>query len=238
MPASLPPVVDDPLFFLDYDGTLAPLVEDPMRAFPHPEVETLLATLEQRFPVWIVTGRYLADLSVFFERPFRAIGLHGMQEGTIGGAARITVEDAAREAIDRMRATIPVLDGLAVEDKGPTFAVHYRRVADEAAARERLQAWMAGMPDVLNPIWGKKVVEVRPHGIDKGVAVRRVAAAHPERVPLYLGDDVTDEDAFAALHALRDDAVTVKVGEGETQARYRLADVEAVVAYLKRYVEG
>lgn len=233
MTDTTPPVVDHPLFFLDYDGTLAPIVDDPMQAFPHPEVEGLLAALEARHPVWIVTGRYLRDLSTFFERPFRAIGLHGLQEGAIGGPVETAVTDDVRDAIAAMRAGVPVLDGLAVEEKGPTFAVHYRKVADEATAREHLRSWTEGMPDTLDAIWGKKVVEVRPRGIDKGVAVRRIADMQPDRVPLYLGDDVTDEDAFAALDGR---GVTIKVGAGPTKARYRVPDVEAVVAYLKRYL--
>lgn len=229
------PVVAHPLFFLDYDGTLAPIVEDPAEAHPHPEVEAVMAGLAARHPVYIVTGRYLRDLSTFFRHPFQAVGLHGMQEGRVGGEVRLNVPEAARAAIARMRETLPPLEGLVIEDKGPTFAVHYRRVADEAAARAALRDWMAGMPDVLDPIWGKKVVEVRPRGIHKGVAVRRLADAHPGRTPLYLGDDVTDEDAFDALS---EDGITVKVGEGETRARYRLDDVEDVVAYLKKYLTG
>ena len=63
--------------------------------------------------------------------------------------------------------------------------------------------------------------------------MRRIAAEHPDHTPVYLGDDVTDEDAFAALDA---PAVTVKVGAGETRARYRLPDVDAVVAYLAGFL--
>lgn len=235
MPESAPPIVDNPLFFLDYDGTLAPLVEDPMEAFPHPDVDALLARLEVRHPVYIVTGRYLRDLTTFFDRPLHAIGLHGMQQGRLGEPIESTLPEEARAAIARMRAALPAIEGLRVEEKGPTFAVHYRNVRDEAEARAALQAWMDDVPDVLDPIWGKKVVEVRPRGIDKGVAVLRVAAEHPDHTPIYLGDDVTDEDAFAALEGR---GVTVKVGEGETRADYRLPDVEAVVAYLKGYVQG
>jgi trehalose 6-phosphate phosphatase len=89
------------------------------------------------------------------------------------------------------------------------------------------------VPEGLEPVWGKKVVELRPRGVSKGAAVARVAAAHPARTPVFLGDDVTDEDAFRALNE-RPGAVTVKVGPGETAARFRLPDVDAVVTYLRR----
>lgn len=231
---SAPPVVDRPLFFLDYDGTLAPLVDEPMDAVPHPEAPAVLEALSAAHPVWIVTGRYLRDLDTLLGLPVRAIGLHGAQEGIIGaGDARSLVPADARAAMDHLRATLPELDGLWVEDKGPMFAVHYRRVADAEAAVAALRTWSDARPDGIEVIFGKQVVELRPRDFSKGHAVRRLADAHPEHTPLYLGDDVTDEDAFAALPG---DAVTVKVGPGDTVARYRLTGVADVVAYLRRYV--
>jgi trehalose 6-phosphate phosphatase len=89
---------------------------------------------------------------------------------------------------------------------------------------------------MLDAIWGKKVVELRPEGLTKGTAVRRIADEHPDRTPVYLGDDTTDEDAFEALHDLDRDALTIRIGAEETRADHRLADPDAVVAYLRRYV--
>ena len=134
-----------------------------------------------------------------------------------------------------LRAAVPDVAGVRVEDKGAAFAVHYRGAPDEGAARAALEAWAEAVPAGLVPIWGKAVVELRADGVSKGVAVAAIAAEHPGRTPVYLGDDVTDEDAFAALAALGRDAVTVKVGDGDTAAGWRLADVEAVVAYLRQF---
>ena len=232
-----PPHPERPLLFLDYDGTLAPIVDDPAAAYPHADAPDVLARLHERHPVVVVTGRHLDDVTALFGAaappPLRAVGLHGTQAGRLGEAPRNTLSDEAADALATLRARIPALDGLHVEDKGPTFAVHYRAVADEGDALAQLRAWADGVPDALEPVWGKKVVELRPVGTSKGVAVRRIAAEHPDRTPVYLGDDVTDEDAFAALDA---DAVTVKVGEGETAARYRLPDVDAVVDYLRGFL--
>jgi trehalose 6-phosphate phosphatase len=232
----MPPVVDRPLFFLDYDGTLAPIVDDPAAATPHPDVPGLLRELEARFPVWIVTGRDLRALSSFLDQPLRAIGLHGAQEGVIGGEVHRLMPDAAAEALTRLRRSIPSVDGLRVEDKDEAFAVHYREVDDEREAQERLSAWLDAMPEMLDAIWGKKVVELRPEGLTKGTAVRRVAAEHPDRTPVYLGDDTTDEDAFEALQALDRAAVTVRIGDEETRADYRLAGPDEVVAHLQQYL--
>lgn len=229
-----PPRPARPLFFLDYDGTLAPIVADPAEARPHPEVPALLERLAARYPVYVVTGRHLAAVAELLPLPLPAIGLHGAQEGRLGEPPRDALPADAAEALDRMRESVPAHDGLWVEPKGPSFAVHYRHAADAAAALDVLRDWAGEAPEALEAVWGKQVVELRPRGTSKGVAVRRVAAGHPERTPVYLGDDVTDEDAFAALG---DDAVTVKVGAGPTVARFRLPDVDAVVAYLRGFVE-
>lgn len=232
----MPPVVDRPLFFLDYDGTLAPIVDDPDAAVPHPDVPDLLRRLEERFPVWIVTGRDLQALSAFLDQPLNAIGLHGAQEGIIGGEVHELMSEDAVQALQRLRDSVPAVDGLAVEEKEQSFAVHYREVDSETEAQARLKSWLDTMPDILDAIWGKKVVELRPEGLTKGTAVRRVAEKHPEATPVYLGDDTTDEDAFAALHDLDREAVTVRIGEEETQADHRLSGPDEVVEYLRQYV--
>ena len=232
----MPPHPDRPLLFLDYDGTLAPLVDDPAAARPHPAVPDLVAALADAHPVVVVTGRDLAALGRLLPVPVRAVGLHGVEEGTLGGAVQRTALEAHAAGLARLRAAVPDGAGIVLEDKGAGFAVHYRAAPDEAAARAALDLWAAGAPDGLVPIWGKKVVELRPEGVSKGTAVARLAAEHPDRTPVYLGDDVTDEDAFRALAAWRTPSVTVKVGEGETAAGHRLPDVEAVVAYLRGFL--
>lgn len=232
----MPPVVDRPLFFLDYDGTLAPIVEDPEAAVPHPDAPRLLRELDARHPLWIVTGRDLQALSSFLDQPFRAIGLHGAQQGVIGESVERLMSSDAVEALTRLRESVPSIEGLRVEKKDQSFAVHYRDVADKDEAVARLERWLETMPEGLDAIWGKKVVELRSEGLTKGTAVRRIAEEHPDRTPVCLGDDVTDEDAFAALQALDRPAVTVRVGGGETQADHRLHDPDAVMEYLEQYV--
>ena len=229
------PLADKPLFFLDYDGTLAPIVDDPSEAVPHPRIPPLLEHLDNKFPLWIITGRDLGQLASLMNLPLRAIGLHGAQEGVIGQEIHSRMSDKAAEAIADLRNTLPSIRGASVEEKREAFAVHYRDVDEEEYARRRLQAWTDTMPDILEAIWGKKVVELRPEGLTKGTAVREIAAEFPVRTPVYLGDDVTDEDAFDALHGLRRDTITVKVGEGRTSAEYHLNGPDEVADYLERY---
>ncbi len=230
-----PPIDDRPLFFLDYDGTLAPIVDDPTEAYPHSAVADLLRGLDERYPMWIVTGRLLNDLEQLLDGSFRAVGLHGIQRGRLGGSMENAISAEARRAIADLRETVPTPEGVRIEPKGPMFAVHYRQAEDKEAARTAIAEWLADAPEVLKAIWGKDVVELRPHDASKGTAVREIARRHPDRTPIYLGDDVTDEDAFKALS---DGAITIKVGKGETVARYRLADIDGVVSYLRQYVSA
>lgn len=230
-----PPRVSDPIFFLDYDGTLAPIVDDPDAAYPHSAVPGLVQQLQEQFPLWIVTGRDLRSLGRLFPTSAPAIGLHGAQHGSTQAADPPTFNDDTVAALSRMQSNVPSVEGLHLEPKPPTFAVHYRQAENPDEARRRLQAWVDTAPDFLDAIWGKKVVELRHREHTKGRAVRTIADDHPNRHPVYIGDDVTDEDAFQALSDV-DGACTIKVGAGDTAAQYRLADVDAVVAYLSRYV--
>lgn len=229
------PLADKPLFFLDYDGTLAPIVDEPSDAVPHPRIPPLLKHLDSVLPLWIITGRDIEQLTPLIDLPLRAIGLHGAQEGVIGQEIHSRMPDKAAKAIADLRDTLPSIRGVTVEEKREAFAVHYRNVDDKENALRRLQAWTDTMPDILDAIWGKKVVELRPEGLTKGTAVREIAAEFPEHTPVYLGDDVTDEDAFEALHDLRRDVITVKVGEGDTCAEYHLNGPDEVADYLERY---
>lgn len=229
----LPPVPVSPILFLDYDGTLAPIVDDPMQAFPHPEVPELLHQLDKKYPLWIVTGRNLNDLSVLLGLPLKGIGLHGAQAGRIGGPTEYLVPEEAIQALKSLRENVPHLSGIRVEDKGITFAVHYRTAADPFAARNALEIWASELPEELEAIRGKMVIELRPGGIDKGKAVRRIVDRYPSHTPVYLGDDATDEDAFRALS---DEAITIKIGKTLGAARYLLSGVDEVVDYLKRFI--
>ncbi len=241
MTPTVPPHPARPLLLLDYDGTLAPIVPDPAAAVPHPAVPALLARLAASHPTVVITGRDLATLGRLLAVggapvDVRAVGLHGGEWGRPGHTDPSHDHPAIDAvAVARLRATVPALAGVHVEPKGALFAVHSRRAADPTAAEAALAAWPATVPDGLDVVRGKCVVELRPAGVSKGVAVARLVAEHPECAPVYVGDDTTDEDAFLAV-ADHPAAVTVKVGDGATAARHRLPDVDAVVAWLAGFV--
>jgi trehalose 6-phosphate phosphatase len=239
-PRKQPPTVERPLLLLDYDGTLAEITEDPDRAVPHPQVPELLHSLAARMPVRVITGRRVVDVARLLPVPeLVAVGVHGMEDGPLGGEVRSRLDRASRELMSSARAELPQIRGVRVEDKGAAIALHYRGAPDEDRVVRDLGEWAERLPTGLEPVWGKKVVEVRPRGFDKGRAARELAAEHPGATPVMIGDDTTDEDAFRALAEFRNGetpTVTIKVGPGETSARYRLDDIDAVVSYLRSYL--
>lgn len=228
-----PPVAKEPLLILDYDGTLAEVTDRPHQATPHEAIPELLAELDRRYPLAILTGRRVADLAELLPVPgLRVIGVHGIQSGTIGGEVDALVPDHVVAQLEGVRGRLPDLAGVEVEDKTAAIALHYRNAPDPEAAESALRAWSERVPGELEALWGKMVLEIRPRGWDKGKAAERLMAEHPGRTPVVIGDDTTDEEAFAAVPA----GVTIKVGPGETAARHRLPDVGAVVAYLREYL--
>lgn len=226
------------LVALDFDGTLAPIVERPELAALPASTEEALARLARRqdTDVAVVSGRALEDVRARVGlRDIFYAGNHGLEiEGP--GLHEIHREAAAaRPAIaacaESLRHALAGIDGVIVEDKGLTLSVHYRLVADEAAAervREAVSGECAERPG-LRLTRGKKVVEIRPDvAWDKGRATRFLLAALEAggagAVPaLFIGDDETDEDAFRAIR--------------EAGAGVRVADpppsTTAATAYLR-----
>ena len=219
----------------DYDGVLARLRDDPAAAVPEPGVAPLLSRLAAAdgVTVALVSGRGVEDLRTTsgLSGPFRWVGSHGAEfDGPIAGelAGR---RDALAAAL---RPLVDAVPGARLEVKPASVAVHVRPVAD-AAVGERLLADVAAGPGAdptLTAKPGKAVLELAVTDADKGSAVVRLAGELGAAGVLYLGDDVTDEDAFRALA----DGVTVKVGEGATVARHRVADLAGVQELLQRLV--
>jgi trehalose 6-phosphate phosphatase len=222
--------------FLDFDGTLVELAEAPDLIHVPASLHDLLARLAERLEgrLAIVSGRSIADL----ERHLGALriavsGSHGLElrlpDGRRSGGAPPEGLAQARHEIECFAATIP---GLLVEEKPAGIALHYRRVPAEEG---RVAAFLADLAERTGLIVqsGKMVAELRPHGTDKGDALRRLMAepVFAGARPLFVGDDLTDEDAFAAAAALGGAGVLVGAPR-PTAARWRLADVAAVARWL------
>jgi len=231
--------------FLDFDGTLAPIVERPGDAVLPPETRKLLADLARRRRVAIVSGRDLDDLrervaleGVYYagSHGFRLAGPQGFGREHEEGSRFLTALDEAERLL---RERLAAGEGVEVERKRYAVAVHFRR-APEAAAVEvrRMAAEVQATCGGLRIQGGRKVLELRPAiDWDKGRAVGWLLEAlgldAPRFFPIYIGDDVTDEDAFRAVEG-NGLAVVVRGRRGGTRARCALADPVAVRRFLER----
>jgi trehalose 6-phosphate phosphatase len=215
----------------DYDGVLAPLVGDPSAAVAQPGVPEALARVAAAdgVTVALVSGRGVADLqrTSGFRGAYRWVGSHGAEfDGPLTGELA-DVRDALAEQLAPVVHEVP---GARLEVKPASVAVHVRQVPDAAVGSALLERVRSLVDPSLTMKPGKAVLELAVTDADKGSALRRLRADLGAAAAIYLGDDVTDEDGFRAL---AEDDVTVKVGEGPTDARHRVADPAAVVAVLE-----
>ena len=216
----------------DYDGTLAPLVDDPAAAGPLPEAVAAvraLAALPQTV-VAVISGRALRDLATLSRLPSEVhlVGSHG-SEFDLGFIQRLAPE--LRELHGRLLAELQAISRdhpvIRLETKPASVAVHVRGVDSEIRepALEAIRSGPASWPDIYVTT-GKDVIELSLLATDKGAAVTSLRVQASASAVLYLGDDVTDENAFAQLHG---PDVGVKIGGGETLAGYRVDEpIDAV----------
>jgi trehalose 6-phosphate synthase/phosphatase len=234
------------LLLVDYDGTLVPLVELPVLAVPDADVHELLRALaaRERTAVHVVSGRareviegWLGDLPIGLHAEH---GLWSRDAGSTRWRPRAMPDtswhDSVLRILEEFAARTP---GALVEEKSASLAWHYRAADPEFGARQarelqiHLTEVLSNLPVEILP--GDLVVEVRPHGINKGtVAADLLAAAPPGTRVVALGDDRTDEDLFAALP---DDAVTIRVGVAPSRASWRVADVAMARRFLRTLLD-
>ncbi len=222
------------LLAFDYDGVLAPHVQEPSGAPMRPTTRALLRQLVRLYPVAVVSGRSWKDCFRFVG-PLDAtlVGNHGFELGhpvAVPAAVLRTVRGWRR----RLERDLRGVDGIHFEDKRSTLAVHYG-LGRAWRRAERAVYEAANQLEGTRLIAGKKVLNVLPHGFpSKGDAVRTLVARLGCDGAMYLGDDVTDEDAFAVGAPL---VFGVHVGPGASLAPWRLAaqaDVDRLMRILIR----
>lgn len=227
--------------FLDFDGTLAPFVQDPAEARLDGGMRETLAQLSgiPRLTTILISGRSLSDIRerVGLEGVIYA-GNHGME--ICGGGLRFVEATAAARRQEllglsaELAAELRDIQGAILEYKGLTTTVHYRRVAvgERARLRRVVRAAVAPASRSFRLASSKMALEILPRsGWHKGEAVRWInrRLGEDEVLSLYLGDDLTDENAFRALPG----GITVRVGNcTATLARYCVADPPAVREFL------
>lgn len=221
----------------DFDGVLAPLVSDPSKSAPLPDSADALRALAEApdTTVAVVSGRDRETLAALsgFGPPMHLVGSHGAQ---FAGEFIIGPSEAA--LLDRLAAELARLsagvDGVLLERKPASIAVHVRNTPAEAG--ERVLAAVSDGPAQwpgVHPTAGKMVLELAVIEASKGAALDVLRQQVDADAVLYVGDDVTDEKAFARLGSTD---VGIKVGPGETLATYRVADPVAVTQVLRQLV--
>lgn len=231
-------------FFLDIDGTLLSIAPTPGAVRVAPALTDLLRHLRRASggALALVSGRRLADIDTLFGTSIvAAAGLHGIERRRADGSLDIAPisSDLLAPVHSAFYAHAAIRPGLLLEDKGPTIALHYRLAPDEGeGVRQLAHALVEDAAGALRLLDGDRVVEVQPSGFDKGRAVRSFLAEPPfiGRRPVFIGDDVTDEDAFASVAAQGGIAIRVARGRPRpafTAATSELPTVEAVHAWLR-----
>jgi trehalose 6-phosphate phosphatase len=219
----------------DYDGVLARLRDEPSAAVPEPGVAEALGRLARAEGVIValVSGRGVDDLRTTsgLAGPYRWIGSHGAEyDGPLTGELAASRDSLAR----RLEPVVAGTAGARLEVKPASVAVHVRQVADPAAGVALLDSARAVADSSLTLKPGKDVLELAVTDADKGSALRRLRDEVGATGSLYMGDDLTDEDGFRALEP---DGVTIKVGPGDTAARFRVPGPAGALAVLLRLAE-
>jgi trehalose 6-phosphate phosphatase len=218
------------LLAFDFDGTLAPIVADRDRAAMRDRTATLLTRLCALYPCAVISGRSQGDVAARLGGApvHQVVGNHGL-EPRAGMAA---VAHDIRQALPLLERALGDCDGIDLEDKRFSLAVHYRRARPREEARATIGRAVAALPMRLRVIPGKWVANLLPaHGPDKGDALLALRALVHAEVALYIGDDATDEDVFRLRQPGR--LVSVRVGEStDSSAAYFVRGQREVDALL------
>ena len=238
--------------FSDFDGTLTPLVDDPRNTVLSSAMRQTLRDLSEKLElVAVVSGRDVRSLREMIGLDdVTYVGNHGLEEWRPGGAQQkheVHFPDGISEEVEQGVRRIGI-SGVTVEKKGLSVAVHYRNAPDPEAARSKVSQMLRSMAAThgLKIKKGKMVLEIGPEvSVNKGTAVRRLSCEFELTGAVFLGDDVTDCDAFDALHELvRERGVegaAVAVVDDETpesvlrKADYRLSgpgEVEELLRWM------
>ena len=234
-----PPLRCDQALFLDFDGTLVEIASAPNLVRVPAELPHLLGELADRLggAVAVVSGRALDELARMLA-PFAGgiAGDHGLERRY--GDGNVT-RCLTHPELDRFRPLAADFatrhDGVLLEDKGSSLALHYRQAPSLAASCHALiQEAAQASNGALALVAGKMVIELMPRSGGKGRAIADFLADAPfrGRLPVFIGDDTTDEDGFAAVNQLG--GISIHVGGGATIARRSLATVGDVWAWLAR----
>jgi len=220
--------------FLDFDGTLVGFQDDPELVKLQDEETASLIAINKVLngALAIISGRDLRDLSKRVPTEFWRLGNHGLYIAPPHEAPAERFASFPDGLDEEVTAAIDHVKDVWLETKGPIFAVHHRANPHAGSDIERaLTPIIAAMDDYMLQV-GNNVIEIKPRQANKGSALTQQMHRMPfkGRLPVMIGDDTTDEDGFLAAQALG--GYGIKMGYGETSARYRIADTRQLYKIL------
>lgn len=238
---NIPPPPLDPArhaLFLDFDGSIVDFAPTPDTIVLRPGTIALLDNLSRRLggALAVVTGRHISDVDRHLAPLLLpASGVHGREFRPRPGDERddpVTAE--IEQARQRLRVAVGSDDRIRLEDKGTALVLHYRAHLEQRGRAEAFAADAVRGLDTLHVLAGHAVFEILQRGITKGRALRRFMRRPPfmGRIPVFVGDDATDEDGMRAAAA--EGGFGLKIGPEDTVAAYRLPDTAAVHNWLSR----
>ncbi len=229
---------DNIFLFLDYDGTLTPIVDSPDKAVLSEDIRSLILKLNEIIPIVIISGRTLDDIKERVKiKEMIYAGNHGAE---IWDGKKLVVspdlgdnKNILRKIIKELKNALSSVQGVIIEDKDITVSIHYRMVANRNTCRLFDTFWsiVDSYKGLFRITSGKKVFEIRPYGIwNKGDAVKWIWKNFgKKRVPIYIGDDITDEDAFRVI---KGKGIGISIGMSN-ETDYYLKTQEEIKKFLQ-----
>lgn len=242
---SLPDVIDPEryAFFFDFDGTLAEIVEHPEDVQVSEATRQTLTKLQTVLTgsVAIITGRDIASIDGFLE-PLKLpiAGVHGLTRRDVNGQVHQPEFDmAALKTIEnKLQSLADAETGLFLERKHGAVALHYRQRPELEETCIKTMESAVGNAGSVTLRRGKMVIEAIGYPTNKGEAIGNFLRERPflGRMPIFAGDDLTDEDGFVLVN--QHGGISIKVGRGDTKARYRVESREALLTWLNTLLKN
>jgi len=230
--------------FLDFDGTLVEIAERPDAVMLDRELPGVLASLKDKLggALAIVSGRPVSFLDPhFLPHRFDMAGLHGLEQRIAGELSLCDPDEhpQLRRMIGRLKEIVANKAGVLIEDKGCSVAIHWRLAPQEKEfALATAHAAVEALGSEYRVQHGKAVAEILPSAAGKGKVIERFlhAAPYKGRLPIFVGDDLTDEHGFKTVNARG--GLSVRIGAGETIAKVRLGTPADLRHCLSSWASG
>ncbi|MEO6321904.1 MAG: trehalose-phosphatase [Polaromonas sp.] len=238
-PETLPRITPETALFLDFDGTLVALASQPELVEVPAELTSTLAALYRQLngALALVSGRQLLDLDTFLAPLLLpSAGEHGAQRRTSDGLLISAPPVDLQHILQAAEGLLMLHPGLKLERKNLALSLHYRHAPElENLCLQVMREAVERSPGV-ELMQGKCVIDLKPAGFSKGTAIASFMSEAPfaGRIPLFAGDDVTDEAGFEQVRRMGGD--TIKVGPGPTLAQHRCASVPQMAEWLRSSV--